>query len=176
MAAAGRRWVQAAGWIALAVALVWVAVDARRIVVSAPGDSPPATPLLLVDSAGDTVRLADYRGRIVLLNLWASWCLPCRAEIPVLAGLGRDLGPAGLVVLGVNVESIPAAQAVAIGRELGIAYPVFRLGSDLTGSLETRGVIPHTWLIDRQGRVRASREGAVSGSSLRLACERLLAE
>jgi thiol-disulfide isomerase/thioredoxin len=132
--------------------------------------------LSLLDTAERRFDLEAHRGDVVVLNLWASWCPPCRAEIPRLNRLERELSARGLVVLGVNAEELPLAGLGETAQKLGIAYPVALPLSPLTGALRPNGTMPQTWLIDRRGRVRASVVGLVSERALRSACERLLRE
>ena len=142
-----------------------------------PSDAAPlASTLQLRDLDGGEVALAAYRGRVVLLNMWASWCQPCRVEIPRLARLHRELAADGLAVLGLNMEALPPSSLGPIARELGINYPVLLLDEGLGGTFATDGAIPQTWLIDREGRVRASHTGLATERSLRKACVKLLAE
>jgi thiol-disulfide isomerase/thioredoxin len=131
---------------------------------------------VLRDLAGELVEIAELRGRVVLINLWASWCPPCRVEVPRLSRLHRDLEGDGLAVLGVNQEAMDDLRLAEVAAELGIDYRVVRVERGLGGSLRDEGVLPHTWLIDRAGRVRASHAGLPSEGSLRRACRRLLAE
>jgi thiol-disulfide isomerase/thioredoxin len=103
---------------------------------------------------GHPVSLAALSGRVVLLNFWATWCLECRPEMPVIERLHRDLGPQGLTVLAVNArEGTPAVRAYA--RELGLT---FALVLDPKGDIGRKyGVIgiPTTFLIGRDGRAVA---------------------
>ncbi len=163
--------------LVLAGAALWWWLDRRMSVrLVPPGIAPAATALRLVDLEGREIALERYRGRVVLLNAWASWCGPCRVEIPRLARLHEDLANEGLEVLGLNVESLPPSALDPIARELGIRYPVVRLGGALDGAFAADGSIPQTWLIDREGRVRASHTGLATERSLRKACLKLLAE
>ena len=164
-------------WLAViaAVVLLWLNT-ARRLELRPAARSPSASALALIDTQGIPIGLEDYRGKVVLLNLWATWCAPCRREIPLLARLHRELGPRGLVVLGINVEQPPPENLPAFAREWGIDYPILFPAGPLAGSFEPSGVIPHSWLIDRQGKVRASHAGLASASSLRVACLELLEE
>jgi peroxiredoxin len=118
----------------------------------APDTRPPALRGRTVD--GQSVSLADLRGRVVLLNFWASWCLECRPEMPELERLHRELAPQGLTVMGVNArEGVGAVRAYA--RELGLT---FVLVLDLHGDIgKAYGVIgiPTTFLIGRDGRAVA---------------------
>ena len=138
--------------------------------------APAAAALEFLDAQGRTARLVELRGKVVLLHLWASWCAPCRVEIPRLNRLQREFAPRGLVVLGVSVEELDAASLNAMQRELQIEYRVALPRSPLAGSLAPTATLPQMWLIDREGRVRASPVGLVPERGLRNACDRLLSE
>lgn len=121
-----------------------------------PGEKPPQfsgrTP------EGQTVSLAGLRGRVILLNFWATWCPPCKEEMPVFEQLHRDFAAQGLTVLGVNVrEGIPAIQGYA--KDLGLTFPVVL---DPKGKIQALyGVIglPTTFLVGRDGRAAARAVG-----------------
>lgn len=98
--------------------------------------------------------LVDLRGRVVLLNFWASWCLECRPELPALERLHRDLGRRGLAVVGVNAREAPTVARRYAG-ELGLSFPVVL---DQDGKVNTLyGVVglPSTFLLGRDGRAVA---------------------
>jgi thiol-disulfide isomerase/thioredoxin len=164
-------------WAVLVVTGVYLGFLHSYSIRLEPGEgAPTASPLELTDLKGRAVDLRDYRGKVVLLNLWASWCGPCRAEIPGLSRLDERLRRSGLVVLGLNVDSLPPERIAEIGEELGITYGIVRSSGPLSGRFGSAGVLPHSWLIDRQGRLRASHAGLATERSFRRACETLLAE
>ena len=172
-----RRPLRAALWIVLCVAALWLWMHyGGKVRLASPATARAAAEIRLTDLHGRAFDLAELRGKVVLLNLWAGWCGPCRAEIPRLNRLEADLGPAGLVVIGVNAESLGPAVLESTAARLGIAYTVARPDGPLQGTLRPAGPIPQTWWIDREGRVRASRVGLVSERAMRLACETLLRE
>jgi len=110
------------------------------------------------DLSGQTVDLARLRGKVVLVNFWATWCAPCQAEMPVFAAWQRQYGPRGLQVVGISMDDDAAPVRKVLGR-LGIDYPVAmgdaRLGRRYGGVLG----LPLTFLIDRQGVIRARFQG-----------------
>lgn len=129
---------------------------------------------------GRPTTLADFRGRVVVLNVWAMWCRPCRTELPTIAALDQAYGDE-LAVVAVNVdrtpEEITAAQTfLADGNAPLVFYsdPTFELPFRLPG----RGAMPQTMVIDRQGRVRAWLAGEADWSSdeARALVDALLAE
>lgn len=164
-------------WLGAAAALIWFWYQGNLAVHVRPAKgSPQATLLPMRDLEGNAVSLAALRGRVVLLNHWASWCGPCRTEIPALSRLARDLGPSGLVVLGLNSEELAPTRLARLASELGIDYEVVRPAGPLSGTFAGEGVLPQTWIVDASGRVRVSHAGLASAGSLKRACERLLAE
>ena len=147
------------------------------IVLLAPGDRPPAPDLEGPTLDGDTFRLADYRGDVVVLNVWASWCAPCRAEAPVLEAVWTDLRDDGVQFVGLDTrDTVPAAQAFV--DNYGITYPNV---VDADGQLQLLfgdslppQAIPSTLVIDSEGRVAGRILGRVSESTLRGLIEPLL--
>lgn len=117
-----------------------------------PGTKPPE--FNGTTAVGRTVSLASLRGRVVLLNFWATWCLECRSEMPLFERLHRDFAAQGLAVLGVNArEQTAAIQSYA--KELGLTFPLIL---DPKGEINSAyGVIglPTTFLIGRDGRAVA---------------------
>jgi len=171
------RWLRSLlGPLVVLVAVWAVFVYRNRIEVIAPEEAPIASRLALRDAAGEIVELADYRGSVVVVNAWASWCGPCRAEIPGFSRVYADLRGEGLEVLGLNVDEIPPEQMDELRETYEINYPVLRVTEGFGGTFPYPRVIPHSWLIDREGRVRVSHSGYITESALRNAVRRLLDE
>jgi cytochrome c biogenesis protein CcmG/thiol:disulfide interchange protein DsbE len=128
------------------------------------GKPAPAFSLQTLD--GGAVSLAQFRGRPVLINFWASWCLPCRDEAPILRAAALEHARAGLVVLGVAYNDKPQ-DSRAFRDEFGLGFPILMDGADgrtavsygLTG-------VPETFFVDRDGRVVARHAGPVTQSVL----------
>jgi thiol-disulfide isomerase/thioredoxin len=132
------------------------------LVVSPPatlGQPQKAPSLALKDLRGRAHRLEDYRGKVVLLNFWATWCPPCRAEVPDLVRWQREYGKAGLQVIGVTYPPTDRTQVRRFLRRHRVTYPVL-LGSKETKALFVEGeTLPVTVVIDREGNVRERIEG-----------------
>jgi cytochrome c biogenesis protein CcmG/thiol:disulfide interchange protein DsbE len=131
------------------------------------GEKPPAPELTLdrLEGAGKG-SLAALRGKVVVLNVWASWCHPCRDESPLLQRWHERIEPRGGTVLGVDALDV-SSDAIAFAREYGLTYPMLR---DPDGeSLELLGVVqyPETFVIDRRGRIVAVRRGVVDDAFMR---------
>lgn len=113
-----------------------------------------APALTLRDVQGRSIRLGDYKGRVVLLNFWATWCPPCRAEIPDLVKAQRRYAKRGLQVVGVTYPPETLRGVRRLVRRLGVNYPV-ALGTKETRALFDKGeTLPLTVVIDRGGNVR----------------------
>lgn len=121
-------------------------------------DSPP-TELTLKDINGREIRLSNYRGKIVLVNFWATWCPPCRAEIPDLVRLQREYASRGLQVIGVTYPPQKLAEVRRFVRRAKVNYPV-ALGSKETKlQFSSSETLPMTIVIGTDGRVRDIIEG-----------------
>ena len=124
---------------------------------------------------GETIRLSDYRGKVVVLNFWATWCRPCRTELPHFADLYRAYKDKGVVIIGVSMDEAGPDHVRAFSRKVGIPYPIAvgafaeleRVWSPLEGIPTVRGLetgeleigngsvemVPTTFIIDRAGYI-----------------------
>jgi thiol-disulfide isomerase/thioredoxin len=127
----------------------------------------------LSDDRGSQVSLDRYRGRIVLMNLWASWCPPCRAEMPDLQRLSAQYGASGLVVVGVNEGESPE-RARAFAQSLGIAFPIWIDDQQRYGRLYAALGMPTTVVIGKNGDVVKGFDGALTFTQMEDAVRPLL--
>jgi peroxiredoxin len=116
-----------------------------------PGTSAPDFALQSLD--GKTVRLSDFRGKAVLLNFWATWCEPCKLEMPWFVELEKQYGPQGLAVVGVAMDDSDKDKIANFAKQMGVNYPVL-LGKETVGD-EYGGLeyLPTSFYIDRDGKV-----------------------
>ena len=122
-------------------------------------DGQIAPPVALKDLRGRTIRLSDYKGKVVLLNFWATWCPPCRAEMPDLVKWQREYRGRGLQVIGVTYPPQTVREVRSFIKKLRVNYPV-ALGSKETKALFDQGeTLPVTVVIDRKGNFMELIEG-----------------
>jgi peroxiredoxin len=145
---------------------------------------PPAAAYVMPDHRGEAVDLRDFQGKIVVLNFWATWCGPCRFEIPHLVQLRKDFRPEDVVILGASIDRGTEAQVQPLLArfiaQYGMNYPVLvdnegeLLRQYIQRDLSQVGV-PMTFIIDRQGRLFSAHEGLPMDSSGRPNPGRVLA-
>ncbi|MGH2761868.1 MAG: TlpA family protein disulfide reductase [Thermoleophilaceae bacterium] len=119
--------------------------------------------------------LEDYRGQVVVLNFWASWCEPCKAESPLLQRWHERMAKRDGTVLGVDIEDL-SGDAQAFVEDFDLTYPMLRDGEGSTREAFAILGLPETFVIDRQGRVAAVRRGPVDERFMRERVAPLLEE
>ena len=133
----------------------WAAAPEEAVASAAsmPGKAPAAAPVWALQNLdGKTQRLEDLRGTVVLLNFWATWCPPCREEIPDLIRVHQAFAARGVTVVGLAVDDSGADAIKAFVAKYGITYPVVLGNIDIAQQYRVNG-IPASFLIDRQGRI-----------------------
>jgi cytochrome c-type biogenesis protein len=156
----------------------WIKVDTGSpTTAAAPGTSsnfPVAPEVALQTMDGKSFHLAELRGRVVLLNFWATWCIPCRSEIPELNTMHRDLASRGLSVVGVSTYD--GADGVRdFWKDIKQDYTVL-LGDQDAGSKFGVPALPTTFILDREGRIRAKIVGERKRDFFEAAVKPLLEE
>jgi thiol-disulfide isomerase/thioredoxin len=122
----------------------------------------------LPDVAGHATTLAKWHGKVVVLNFWASWCVPCLKEMPMLAAFQREHAQDGAQVVGIAMEQPPSAEAFM--KRTSVDYPIL-IGIDAdpvptTVFGDTAGLLPYSVLVGRDGRILATRLGPVDEALL----------
>lgn len=134
-------------------------------------EAAPDFTFVLLD--GKTFHLGDYKGKPVLINFFASWCLPCREEMPVLEKTGQEYSQKGVIFLGIAIDDTEAKMKDFVAR-YGVTFPV---GLDKTSTIQKSfGIygIPTTYFIDKQGVVSYSHSGSVTEELLQHELDKLL--
>ena len=112
--------------------------------------------------SGDNLRLEEYRGKVVLVNFWASWCGPCRQEMPILDKIQKRYAAMGLVILGVNVDS-DEAKARDVAGDANVSFPLLLDSEQKVSHDYAVAGMPFTVLVDRDGTIRYIHRGYKPG-------------
>jgi len=120
---------------------------------------PVAPNWQLRDINGKPINLADFKGKVVILDFWATWCPPCRQEIPGFVTLQRKYQDKGLVIIGVSLDQQGPGVVKPFVRELGMNYPVVMGDEKIVSDYGGIEAIPTTFIIDRQGEVVTAHQG-----------------
>ncbi len=166
------RWLLIGAALALALALIVPLFRSEGTRLAGPAGLAglPAPVFALRDSRGAPATLSAYRGRIVVMNLWASWCPPCRAEMPDLQRLAARYRSRNLVVVGVNEGESPD-RASAFARSLGISFPIWIDDQQQYGRVYAALGLPTTVVVGRDGVVLKGFDGALTFDQMRNAVE-----
>lgn len=117
--------------------------------------APQPTPAFsLKDTKGRAIRLSDYKGKVVLVNFWATWCAPCLAEMPELEKLQREYGKRGLQIVGVSHPTNKASEVIKAIKRLRVSYPILLGDEETLSRFKVSDVLPVTVIVDRDGKVR----------------------
>lgn len=141
----------------LAILLVFQPVFASHQVTAgqlAAAQAEVAPAFQLKDLRGRTIRLSDYKGKVVLINFWATWCAPCQAEMPELVKLQREYASRGLQVIGITCPPERRGNVRRVAQKFRLNYPVLFGTREITRIYEAEDVLPVTIIVDRDGNVR----------------------
>lgn len=131
--------------------LAWLGFPSAQAAMPALGSIAPG--FTLKSDNGKNLKLGEFRGQVVMINFWATWCSPCRQEIPHLNRLQDRYRKAGFSLLGINIDDQPRV-AREMMQKLGVVFPVLFDTDKRVSRLYDVGAMPSTLLIDRDGRVR----------------------
>ena len=147
----------------LAALCAWTSLSATEPQIAA----TPAPDWKLKDVNGKTISSADFKGKVVVLDFWATWCPPCRAEIPGFVELQKQYGKDGVAVIGASVDSSDEIAAVKkFAEKFGINYPVGLADQDAVRAFGGVDAIPTTFIIDRDGRIVSRHMGFTEKADL----------
>ncbi len=143
------------------LALILSAVAATSL-ASSGLEGQTAPDFALKSSTGENMRLSEYRGDVVMVNFWATWCGPCRQEMPLLDELYQRYSRVGFNLLGVNIDD-DSRRAMQMIEELGVNFPVLFDARKQVSELYDVDAMPVTVIIDREGTVRYVHQGYKPG-------------
>ncbi|MCA0375061.1 MAG: redoxin domain-containing protein [Gemmatimonadetes bacterium] len=178
---ARRQWMMVGAIVALLAVGAWGAsrIIGDELVDVGVGVPAPGFTAMTVDRPATARTLSDYRGQVVVLNLWATWCVPCRTEMPSMEALYKDLGPRGLKVVAVSVDEAGMEDRIREFRtEFGLTFEILHDAAGVMQGIYRTTGIPETFVIGKDGVIRKKWVGADDWNSPgnRRMLEQLLAE
>jgi peroxiredoxin len=138
----------------LAATIVMIFAAGAAACAGAREETTPAPEFSLQDLQGNSLSLSSYKGKVLVLNFWATWCPPCRREIPDFIEAYRDLKDKGLEILGVSVDDLSAEALRDWAQKADMNYPVALATPKIIADYRPGEFIPATIVIDRRGRIR----------------------
>jgi len=139
-----------------------LAIASAGVVAALPPVGKPAPDFAAKSDSGRNVRLSELRGQVVLIKFWASWCSPCRQELPLLSKIYTQYRGAGFALLAVNVDD-NRKDAESMLKRLDLKFPTLFDGNKKVAKLYGVDTMPATLVIDRDGRVRYVHRGYYDG-------------
>jgi len=167
---------------AIFVFTVFTLISAAMIIAGAydgssvQGLGRPAPPYNLKDLEGNTVSSSALQGKIVIVNFWATWCPPCREEIPDFVAFYNENKAKGLEIIGLSVDKIAADQLDKFVQKYKMTYPVVLAEAKLVRSFDPGEYIPTTFIIDKKGIIRHKQVGGLDKATLTSWFDRLAKE
>ena len=156
-------------WLGIGAVAAYLAsctfVETERASLKAEKDRKPAPEFALKDSSGAMVKLSDFRGKVVLLNFWATWCAPCKVEIPWFIGFEREYKDRNFEVLGISMDDDGWKAVGPYITRSKINYRVLIGGEDLGTLYGGVRALPTTFMIDREGRIARTHVGLAARST-----------
>ena len=168
--------IEAVLWVALLLFIgsrMWPQIAAAFGVQSASANAPDFE---LTTLDGQRVSLTSLRGKVVLVNFWATWCPPCRIEMPGFQRVYEAKRDAGFTIVGVSTDAVGSRAVADFVRERGITYPIAMATGAVIQDFGGARALPTSFLIDREGRIRHEVKGIFTSVALEQAVDRLLAE
>lgn len=154
------------GWIMIPMILVLFALMSADNACAMREDSQVAPDFTLKDLGGSDISLSDYKGKVLILNFWATWCPPCRAEIPDFIEVYSEYKDKGLEILGISVDQVSPDQVRQFVERNEMNYPVAMATNQLFKDYPPPQAIPTTLIIDREGKIQYKKVGMMSKQEL----------
>ncbi|MCL5266504.1 MAG: TlpA family protein disulfide reductase [Bacteroidetes bacterium] len=151
-------------------------VPSQSVPSATPDDGKTAPDFTLMSSDGKQVSLSDYKGKVVVVDFWATWCPPCKAEIPDFIKLYSQYKNDGFQMLGISVDQGGLKAVVPFMKQYGVNYPILLASDQVVSAYGGIQGIPTTFVIDKHGKVRAAFEGYRPASVFEDLVQKLLKE
>jgi thiol-disulfide isomerase/thioredoxin len=143
----------------IAIGLICLETASALAQEASPPPPTAAPEWKLTDLNGKLVKFSDFRGKVLILDFWATWCAPCRVEIPHFVELQKQYGDKGLTVIGVSLDEQGSELVKKFVKRLGVNYPIVMGNEKVVQAYGGIDAIPTTFVIDRQGRIVSRHTG-----------------
>lgn len=171
MSSTGFRFLPRASLLVLSLLLLLFGTRVRTLRPSHPYPAPDFT---LHDLNGNPVHLSSFRGKGVVLNFWATWCAPCRREIPWFIQLQKEYGPRGLQVIGISMDDGGSKAVEQFAEKAGMDYPILVDDGRVSSLYGAGEILPTTYYISRDGKVLALVKGVLAKDKVEANIEEML--
>jgi peroxiredoxin len=161
-------------WAGVLALVVWRFGPQVGAALGLRAGTEPAPDFVVETLAGDTVRLADLRGQVVLINFWATWCLPCRVEMPGFQRVWEAYADRGFTIVGLSVDQGVRSDVHRWVEQRDLTFPIAFAPGSVVRTYGGANVLPTSILVDREGRIAHRVEGYYAEPALRAAVRRLL--
>jgi peroxiredoxin len=152
--------------LAAALTLLALVLAASGACLTAQEENTPAPDFSVKDLKGNPISLSSYKGKVLVLNFWATWCPPCREEIPDFIEVYKSLNGQGLEILGLSVDRVPPGKLLEWIAKAGINYPIVMATDEIVEAYQPGKFIPSTIIVDRHGRIRYRNSGLMDKETL----------
>jgi len=147
------------------VIVLFVCADAEKASIFS-DNSPQASDFTVKDLKGRKIALSDYSGKVVFLNFWATWCGPCKAEIPDFIEAYKQYKDKGMQIIGISVDRISPKSVLKFAEKYKINYPVIMGTAKIQKDYEPGPYVPTTIIVDQKGKIRHRHIGYMSKETL----------
>lgn len=138
----------------LPLALVFFVCAKAENAGSLNNDDPVAPNFTIKDLEGNSLSLSDFEGKVVFLNFWATWCGPCKAEIPGFVEVYEKYKGKGMQIIGISLDRLSEEKIRDFAKEYKINYPVAKDSIDLASEYQAGRIVPETFIIDKTGKIK----------------------
>jgi peroxiredoxin len=168
------RYLELLMWAGVLALVVWRFGPQVGAALGLRAGTEPAPDFVVETLDGETVRLSELRGQVVLINFWATWCLPCRVEMPGFQRVWEDYADRGFTIVGLSVDQGVRSDVHRWVDQRGLTFPIAFAPGSVVRTYGGANVLPTSILVDREGRIAHRVEGYYAEPALRAAVRRLL--